>query len=266
MPRRIVAALALCVFLVGVVFGDDGARVAEMPGTRTHSSGKVTIDYSNAQNGYVAVKHSGATRRLKVRLSRGGTIDTYDLNGENRYEVFPLKYGDGTYTVTVWQNVSGSSYAQVYASSFRAELLSEHICYLYPNQYVWYDADSQAVAKAEELCEGLTDDMAKITALFGYVKDDVKYDPIKALTVAVGYMPDVDETLATNKGICFDKASLLACMLRSQGVPTQLVVGTLAQTQYHAWNKVYVNGQWRLLDATFANKYKSSDYDEDGAY
>ena len=63
------------------------------------------------------------------------------------------------------------------------------------------------------------------------------------------YLPDVDSTLSEKKGICFDFAALMCCMLRSQGIPTQLVIG-YADACYHAWNRVYVDGQWRLIDTT----------------
>ena len=37
---------------------------------------------------------------------------------------------------------------------------------------------------------------------------DVTYDEDKAATVETGYLPDIDETLSTGKGICFDYAGL----------------------------------------------------------
>ena len=77
------------------------------------------------------------------------------------------------------------------------------------------------------------------------------YDYILAMTVRSNstYLPDVDKTLADRKGICFDFAALMCCMLRSQGIPTQMVIG-YADSCYHAWNRVYVDGQWRLVDTT----------------
>ena len=86
-----------------------------------------------------------------------------------------------------------------------------------------------------------------------------------------GYLPDVDEILASGKGICFDYASLMAAMLRSQNIPTKLVVGYTGYV-YHAWINVYAQesgwvegviffdgSQWKLMDPTFASSGKSSD-------
>ena len=75
----------------------------------------------------------------------------------------------------------------------------------------------------------------------------------------------IDETLSTGKGICFDYSSLMAAMLRSQHVPTKLVVG-YAKQAYHAWINVWSDeegwitkeihfdgNEWKLMDPTFAS-------------
>lgn len=77
-------------------------------------------------------------------------------------------------------------------------------------------------------------------------------------------MPDVDETLSSGKGICFDYAALMAAMLRSQRIPTKLQVGYAGEA-YHAWISCYVDEigwvdniisfdgkDWSLMDPTLA--------------
>ena len=66
-----------------------------------------------------------------------------------------------------------------------------------------------------------------------------------AATVQSGYLPKLDSVLAAKKGICFDYASLGAAMLRSLGIPCQLITGYVAPDYiYHAWNMVYIDGEW----------------------
>ena len=78
------------------------------------------------------------------------------------------------------------------------------------------------------------------------------------------YIPDIDATMQTRKGICFDYASLMSALLRSQGIPTKLVVG-YSGTAYHAWISVYLDEagwvdniiefdgkDWSLMDPTLA--------------
>ena len=40
--------------------------------------------------------------------------------------------------------------------------------------------------------------------VYDYVVSSIAYDYEKAESVTSGYLPDVDETLATGKGICFE--------------------------------------------------------------
>ena len=93
------------------------------------------------------------------------------------------------------------------------------------------------------------------------------------------YIPDPDSTLASKTGICFDYASLMTAMLRSQGIPTKLQVGYTSNV-YHAWISVYMdetgwvdglirfdNNEWTLMDPTlgsYTNKTDVADYTKDG--
>lgn len=70
---------------------------------------------------------------------------------------------------------------------------------------------------------------------------NIQYDFDKAASVQSGYLPDIDETLNTKKGICFDYAALMTAMLRVQRIPTKLVVGYAGEL-YHAWISVYLDG------------------------
>lgn len=75
----------------------------------------------------------------------------------------------------------------------------------------------------------------------------------------------MDVVLASRKGICFDYAALMTAMLRSQDIPTKLVIGYTGSL-YHAWvdvyiesvgwvdNFIYFDGQkWSLMDPTFVS-------------
>lgn len=135
--------------------------------------------------------------------------------------------------------------------------------FLRSNQYVNFTADSQAVKKATELTKGKKNDLEKISAIYEFVVTNLTYDKEKAKTVQSGYLPDVDKVLAAKKGICFDYASLMTAMLRSQGIPTKLVVGYTGDV-YHAWINTYIPEKgwvegiiffdgttWKLMDPTF---------------
>ena len=253
-------AILGCLLLLLVTLGLETTKYVDIPGTKVSRYGSISVDWSNASEGYIAVKHAASERKTKLRITYGSNQDTYDLATDDTWVVFPLQYGSGTYAINVYGNVSGTRYAQEYGTEISVKMTDKLSCYLYPNLKVWYTQDSEVVKKADELCAGLTTDLEKTQAVYKWICKNVKYDYVKALTVETGYLPDPDATLESLTGICYDYSSLLCAMLRSQGVYTQLVTGTLNGTTYHAWNRVYIDGTWKTLDATFAGKYGSSAY------
>ena len=256
----------------------DSAPVSSMltttaPGTLVEENSSALVDYSNAKDGYVMVKWlAGGNDRVKVLIKGpSGTAYQYNLNLTGYFEAFPLSDGNGTYTVTIYKNTSGTQYATILNASINATLADEFAPFIRPNQYVNYSANSAAVAKAAELCAGASNNLEKVDRVYTYVVNNVTYDTQKASSVTSGYIPNVDETLATGKGICFDYAALMAAMLRSQGVPIKLVLGYTGDV-YHAWlsvysetdgwieGKIYFDGnEWKLMDPTFASTGGNSD-------
>lgn len=241
-------------------------------GVKVKKNASAVIDYSNVADGYVMVSWlGGGSPKLKVQVKGpSGTTYTYNLRTDGVYETFPLSDGSGSYTVTVYKNVSGTSYSTVLNVKCEVSLTDEFAPFLRPNQYVNYTEDSAAVAKGAELCAGLTDNLEKVEKVYTYVVTNLTYDKVKAATVQSGYLPDVDAVLESKTGICFDYAALMAAMLRSQNVPVKLVVGYTGNV-YHAWLNVwseesgwvdgviYFDGSdWKLMDPTFASSGNSS--------
>ena len=253
--------------------GAPGALVPAAPGAVVHKNNSAVIDYSNAKDGYICVSWTeGGAPKLKVLVKGpGGTTYQYNLRTDGGYDVFPLSDGNGSYTVGVYKNVSGSEYATVLSGNVDAKLSDDFAPFLRPNQYINFTAESQTVKKAAEICAGLSDNLDKVEKVYAFVVDSLTYDREKAQTVKSGYLPDVDATLSSKKGICFDYAALMAAMLRSQGVPVKLVVGYTGEA-YHAWlnvwggedgwieGEIYFNGkEWKLMDPTFASTGNKSE-------
>lgn len=256
--------------------------VPEASGVETYGNDQASIDASNSSEGYVCVAYTGTASKVRM-LIETPTGNTYnylmDLDGE--YDVYPLSEGDGTYTIGVYENIQADQYSVAYSTSITVQLKDDYTTFLYPNAYVNFDASSDAVAKGQELAASADTDLDVVTAVYHYLAKNVTYDYDKAETVQSGYIPDVDDTLATGTGICFDYASLAGAMLRSQGIPTRLEIG-YAGTEYHAWISVYITDQgwiddiiefdgkdWILMDptlASYANKstikehWQSNDY------
>lgn len=237
---------------------DNTPRVlAESPdGTVVYGNELASIDASNTASGYIMVRYMGDNPQVRLQITASnGTVYTYTLSGDE-YEVFPLTEGNGVYGVAVYENVSGDQYAQVSAAQVEVNLTDQFEPFLHSNQYVRFNGDSQCVALGAKLAAPADDDLDVVTYIYDYIIDNIKYDFDRAENVSVGYLPDIDKVLEEGKGICFDYAALATAMLRSQGIPTRLVVG-YSDDVYHAWISVYIE------DVGWVNKaieFKGTDW------
>lgn len=234
------------------------------PGARKDGCDVFMIDYSNTNDGYVFVRYTGDSPKVKLQLTgTDQTTYTYDL-ATNIDTVIPLSSGNGSYTVTLFESIGVDQYATSFNTSINVNLQNEFGPFLYPNQYVNFTANSNAINQAEKLAQGATSDLEVVARIYAYVSENIVYDKEEAANAPSGYLPDVDEVLSTKKGICFDYAALMAAMLRSQNIPTRLEIG-YAKDAYHAWVSVYTkdtgwidkliefNGsEWSLMDPTLA--------------
>lgn len=231
-------------------------------GITVYANALASIDASNVSEGYIMVNYTGSNPKVKLQITgSNGVTYTYNLHGG--YETFPLSAGSGAYKVAVYENVSGNQYATAMSQTINANITNTFGPYLYPNQYVNFNASSQVVAKAQQLAEGCATDLDVVTKIYNYTTT-ICYDHAKANSVQSGYTPNVDLIMQSGTGICLDYAAVMASMLRSQNIPTRLEVG-YAGNAYHAWISTYitdvgwVNGviefngtSWSLMDPTFA--------------
>ena len=237
-------------------------------GVSTISSSDAIIDYSNASEGYIVFTYTGDTSKVKLQLTGSNQITyTYNIIPDNQ-TVIPLSQGSGDYDISVYENIENDQYALSMTDRISVTITNEFGPFLYPNQYVYFDENFAAVKKAAELAKDATCDLEVVGRVYDFVINNVTYDHEEAKTVASNYLPDVDEVMSTGKGICFDYASLMAAMLRSQGIPTRLEIG-YAKDAYHAWISVFTKDlgwiggvikfdgtNWTLMDPTLASNSK----------
>ena len=280
-----VAAVSIQGAVPGAVYGAQGTVTIEDPavplyskpagslvrtpiasGVTVYENNLAKLDASNTSEGYIMVKYLGSNPKIKIQITKSGSVTyTYDLTNSGVYEVFPLSEGSGSYQVKVFENISGNQYTQAFSQEINANITNQFGPFLYPNQYVNFNASSAAVQTGSQIVAGVSSQLDVVAAIYNYVVGNISYDTAKAASVQSGYLPNVDVVLAQKKGICFDYAALMTAMLRSQDIPTKLVVGYTGDL-YHAWINVYLDGQgwvdniiyfdgnsWKLMDPTFAS-------------
>ena len=240
--------LVVCTF----VFSLSEVLMPVASGKKVLKADKLTVDASNADKGYIMVKGPKTKTRLKVTVEITGTKLQYDLNGEGEYEVFPLQLGRTNYTVSLWRQVEGKKYGKIGQVKVAAKMEDELSCFLYPNQYVNYKKDSPCVKEAAEICKGLETDTEKFEAIWKYIVKNFQYDYIKSVTVAgsSGLLPDIEGCWKGKKGICQDLSAMACAMMRTQGIPARLVIGTLGSGTPHAWVLAHVDGEEIFFDPT----------------
>lgn len=263
---------------------DNSIRVLtpEASGTEVYENMDASIDASNASDGYVMVKYTGSAAKVRMLIETpAGNTYNYLMDLDGKYAVYPLSEGSGTYKIGVYENLHDDQYAAAFTQSVNVTLKDEYSMFLYPNAYVNFNANSNAVKKGQELAASANTDLEVVENVYHYIINNITYDYDKAETVQSGYVPTVDSTLASGTGICFDYASLMGAMLRSQGIPTRLEIG-YAGTEYHAWISVYTDdtgwidnviefdgSKWTLMDPTlgsYANTSTVKKYLQDDTY
>lgn len=211
-------------------------------------------------------KYTGDADKVNIQITGPDNVDyKYFLTPSDSFTSFPLTCGNGNYRIDGYEHVADNKYSVLFHEMTEVLLENELLPFLYPSQYVSFSPESAAVSRAADITSGASSELDAVADIYNYIIEHVAYDEEKARTVSSGYLPDVDETLETGKGICFDYAALTTAMLRSRNIPTRLETG-YSQDIYHAWISVYTketgwidkaieftaNG-WTRMDPTVAS-------------
>ena len=124
------------------------------------------------------------------------------------------------------------------------DLPAEVVPYLWPSRYCEADRFEAFVEKTFGGIAG----GAKLAAMAEWIKREMDYlaGSSDASTTAV-------DAFVSRRGVCRDFAHLMASFARAAGVPARLVSGYawgLKPPDFHAVVEVWLDGGWRLVDAT----------------
>ena len=264
--RQLIRTVILAILAVQVIAFSAvpalAAPAAEAPaplfpetGSKTKTDGRLTIDYSHIDQGYVMVRAKKTDLKMQLKVKHGSDSVSYLINGDGQYETIPLQYGNGSYQFTLYiaQKKGSNKCTGAGSISLKCSMKDELSCFLYPNQYVNYDADSPLIQKARELSSGLSDAEKIARKVCKFVYKYITYDMISCQTISANQtkdlLPDIATAWETRLGVCKDKSAVLCAMLRSLGIHAKLVIGTANGTP-HAWVVVCADGKTIPLDPT----------------
>ncbi len=215
------------------------------------------FDTSSADQGVITVSYPAADAKVKVMVQMDDEKVFYNL--DNNQVTVPLTFGNGDYQIAVLENISGTQYKIVDETTANVKMASPVVPFLTNTQTVNWENTNMMKAIVSSIVDENMSDQEKVQAVYNYVVDNFSYDYDKISTLDSTYVPNIDDFLMDGSGICYDYSALFAGMLRSQGIPVKLVKGYRSGIDvYHAWNEVYVDGEWIIVDTTTDSILKAS--------
>ncbi|MGG6311313.1 transglutaminase-like domain-containing protein [Paenibacillus macerans] len=237
--------LSMVIAIVCLFAGIGGMRAegAELSGW---------IDKNDVGKGTIGIDYDvKANLKTKLLIAKGQDKYTYTLTPGVKGETFPLQMGNGDYTISLLEQIKGTTYRLVHKDTVKLQLKDEKPVFLNSTQNVKWEPDGRAANIAKELTKNAAGAEEKVQIIYDYVIGTIKYDDGLAFSASSSYLPDLDRTLIQKKDICYGFSSLFAAMLRSVGIPAKLAMGTSDYVStYHAWNEVFVDGRWVTIDTT----------------
>ncbi|HYD22431.1 MAG TPA: transglutaminase domain-containing protein [Flavipsychrobacter sp.] len=113
---------------------------------------------------------------------------------------------------------------------------------------------------AHALCDGLPSDRQKANAIYNWITHNIKYD-VKALKKTSLEPDKVEKVLKRRKAVCDGYSKLFTALCDEAGLKAVTIDGYAKDWMFdngdqmyiprHAWNAVYVEGKWHLVEATW---------------
>jgi len=218
------------------------------------------INTTNKNTGLIKIGYAGkSTEKVKVMIEKEGKRYVYPLIPDGKIVGFPLQMGGGEYKVGVLTNVTDNRYAYLDTKTFDVNITNQNSVYLNSIQLISWNPDSKAVRKNNEIVGDESSLSKKIDLAYDFIINNISYDYDKIKLLNPNYIPYPDKTIVELKGICYDYASLLAAMKRSENIPVKLVKGYSTHVDgYHAWNEIFINGEWIIVDTTSDAAYNKA--------
>lgn len=117
---------------------------------------------------------------------------------------------------------------------------------------------------AHGLCDSLSNDQLKVNAIYNWITHNISYD-VKAMEHGKLKEEDPVKVFKQKKGMCGGYSLLFAAMCNEVGIKALMIDGYSKDWMFddgdkfyiprHAWNVVYIDKRWRLIDATWGAGY-----------
>lgn len=181
--------------------------------------------------------YSPSGEQLSARLS-GEPVRVTELSDAHATRLHEVRCGVGELVVTYSATVEGTG-----APAPSDDI--DRLTYLRPSRYA--ESDRLAAVAAAEFA-GIGDATDLLTAVSSWVGTHLGYVSGSSLPT-----DGAVSTLLSRQGVCRDFAHLCIALLRARGVPARFVsvyAPGLSPMDFHAVVEAWVDGAWRVVDAT----------------
>lgn len=208
-------------------------------------------------------------QRMHSNLQYSATLDTSGLSLETIKEWLDLIVNTSSSDVWGWNIVSTYSSDKNYPSKVAVKWLYTDgyevaYSYLYPSSSPSLSTKNLAIKKevdaflANHISIGMTN-QEKIKAVHDYLVKTTQYDTLLVDNPIINAENASDSysaygVLVNHVGVCDGYAKAFTMFMDILGVPSERVVGSSYYNKKavnHAWNRVYVNGQYLNIDVTW---------------
>ena len=101
-----------CVRKKQVTAQKAGVLKPEAPGKEVLDHGEAVVDISNVAQGYVALRYKGSAKKISVEvIGKNNKVYKYFIERTKEPAYFPLTSGNGTYQISVYENVQDDEYS-----------------------------------------------------------------------------------------------------------------------------------------------------------
>ena len=234
--------------------------VISLCATSVSASGPVEIINNN--NGTITLKYNNVnhlqTKVIVTKTTQQSKTYYYDLKNGNNSAKIPLTLGNGTYTIMVCEQISGTkTYSVLSQDSVTQTLKPTRAAFKPTHIIISWKTTNAFIKKAKTLTKKDKTNYKRIQTIWKYLVKNYSYDYEKRDQIrssATSYVPNISQVYKAKKGICYDMAALYSSMLRSVGIESKLVMGYTNKVEgYHAWNQVYNSKtkKWITIDVTY---------------
>lgn len=132
------------------------------------------------------------------------------------------------------------------------------------------DLESSSKSLAAYLAQDLHSDREKIRAIYRWIGDRIEYD-VEAFLSGREVAMSAEEVLKKRHGVCGGFASLFEELATNAGLEVKSITGyakaygSVQGSHFdkpnHVWNAIKIDGEWRMIDATWG-----AGYVKDGKY